>query len=143
MSLNDIAHELQALATQYNLNAMYAFGSRREEICARLAGKPYSTDVPESDLDIGVQPAETSRLSPRDKVRLALGLEDLFDVPRVDLVLLDEAPPYLALDVIRGELIYCSDYDAQAEHELYVLRRAGDLAYFERQRRHGILYGDE
>lgn len=139
----DMAHEPQALANQYNLEGMYAFGSRCEEICARLAGIPFSTDSPEADLDIGVQPAERSRLSPRDKARLAMGLEDLFNVPRVDLLLLDEAPPYLALEVTRGELIYCSDHDAQAEHELYVLRRAGDLAYFERQRRRHILYGSE
>jgi predicted nucleotidyltransferase len=136
-------YALQALANRYHLNAIYAFGSRCEEIRLQLAGKPFNRDFSGSDLDIGVQPAEKCRLSPKDKVTLAIELEDLFHVPRVDLVLLSEATPFLALDIIRGELIYCSDYDAQAEYELYVLRRAGDLAHFERKRRRHILYGEE
>jgi predicted nucleotidyltransferase len=123
--------------------AIYVFGSRCEEICSRLAGKPFNTDFVGSDLDIGIQPAETSALSPRDKAAIAIELEDIFQVPTVDLVLLSEASPFLALDIIRGELIYCNDFDAEAEYELYVLRRAGDLAHFELQRRRHILYGEE
>ena len=48
-------------------------------------------------------------------------------------MVLPEASPFLALDVIKGELIYCNDPDLQAEDELYVLRRAGDLAYYEKK----------
>jgi hypothetical protein len=59
----------------------------------------------------------------------------------VDLVVLPEADPFLALDVIRGELLTCADADAQAEDELYVLRRAGDLARFARERWRLILSG--
>lgn len=72
---------------------------------------------------------------------MAIKLEDLLEVNRVDLVVLQEAEPFLALDVIRGEIIYCSDPLSQAEYELYVLRRAADLAPFERQRRQMVLYG--
>ena len=72
-------------------------------------------------------------------VRLATELEDLLGVVRVDLVMLTEAEPFLALDVVRGELLYCVDPDAQAEEELYVLRRPGDLAPHERERRRLIL----
>ena len=77
-----------------------------------------------------------SRLGPsvQDRVRLSIELEDLLGVNRVDLVVLPEADPFLALDIIRGELLYCEDEDAQAEDELYVLRRAGDLAPLERER---------
>jgi len=74
-------------------------------------------------------------------VEIILALEALFGVKRVDLVVLPEAGPYLALDIIRGELIYCRDPDQQAEDELYILRRAGDLAYFEKERRKMILAG--
>ena len=45
------------------------------------------------------------------------------------------SPAFLALDVIRGELLFCDDSHAQAEYELYVLGRAGDLAPHERARR--------
>jgi len=74
-------------------------------------------------------------------VRLTIDLEDLLGVCRVDLVILSEASPFLALDVISGEQLYSPDLDRAAEYELYILRRAGDLAYFERQRRKQILMG--
>jgi hypothetical protein len=74
-------------------------------------------------------------------VEITQALEDFFQVKRVDLVILSEAPPFLALDIIKGELIYCSDPHRQAEDELYVLRRAGDLAYYERKRRQQIIEG--
>ena len=39
----------------------------------------------------------------------------------------------------RGELLFCADATDQAEYELYVLRRAGDLLPFEHERRDLIL----
>jgi hypothetical protein len=72
-------------------------------------------------------------------VRLAIELEDLFGVPRVDLVVLLEASALLAVEVIRGELLHTSDPLAQAEHELYILRREADLAPFRRERVQQIL----
>jgi hypothetical protein len=67
-------------------------------------------------------------------VQLAVALEGLLDVPRVDLVVLPEGNPFLAVEVIRGELLCCADPDAQAEEELCILRRAGDLAPLKRER---------
>ncbi len=62
-------------------------------------------------------------------VGLADELEQLFEAPRGDVVVLPGAKTFLALDVIRGELLYCADSHAQAEYELYVLATAGDLAW--------------
>ena len=84
-------------------------------------------------MDVGVQALPGKRLSAQDRVKITLALEDLFQVERVDLVVLSEAPPFLALNIIKGELIYCDDPYRQGEDELYVLRRAGDLAYYERK----------
>ena len=42
------------------------------------------------------------------------------------------AYPFLAVNVIRGERLFCSDRYAADEYELYILRRAGDLAELER-----------
>ncbi|MFH0788205.1 MAG: hypothetical protein V2B13_11410 [Pseudomonadota bacterium] len=75
-------------------------------------------------------------------MEICLALEDLFKIQRVDLVVLKEAGPFLALDILNGEFLYCVDLDRQAEEELYVLRRAGDLAYYERERRKMILRED-
>jgi hypothetical protein len=97
-------------------------------------GQSAVCEHPESDVDIAIQPSRNHRLSAQERVRLTSALEDLFDVGRVDLVLLPEANPFLAVEAIRGEMLACRDLDTQAEDELYILRRAGDLAPFERQR---------
>ena len=138
MSLGD---QLKVLSTRYEISAVYAFGSRATEIARCIRGQTVSPEFPESDIDIGVQPAPGRRLTAQERVRLAVDLEELLGAKRVDLVVLPEADPFLALDVIRGELLYCADADAQAEDELYVLRRAGDLARFARERWRLILSG--
>jgi hypothetical protein len=46
------------------------------------------------------------------------------------------------LDVVRGEWLYVGDADVEAVYQLYVLRRAGDLAPFERARLQMILAGE-
>lgn len=129
-------HDLADLARSFSLDAIYAFGSRATELAGHRGG-PLAAPTP--DVDIGVQPREGTRPSARDRVRLTGTLEDLLAVNRVDLVVLDEVDPFLALDIVRGELLYCADPDRQAEQELYVLRRAGDLARYERERRRAIL----
>jgi uncharacterized protein len=103
-----LRHAVERLAERYGLAELYVFGSRAGEVAARVRG----STAPEG-------PDE---------------LEDLLGASRVDVVLLPTAGAFLALDVIRGELLYCADPDAQAEYELYVLRRAGDLAPFQRLR---------
>ena len=72
---------------------------------------------------------------------LTLALEHALDAPRVDLLILSEAGPFLALAAIRGNLLFCADSVDQAEYELCVLRRAGDLAPFERERQEIVLNG--
>ncbi len=136
--------QLEALARRHALSAVYVFGSRAVEILRRVRGETVISDHPEADVDIGVLPLGGGggrRLPAETRVRLTTELEDLFDVTRVDLILLPEADAFLALDVIRGELLYCADPDEEAEYELYVLRRAGDLAPFAQERWEAILRG--
>lgn len=73
-------------------------------------------------------------MGPKEKVRLTIDLEDLLRVKKVDLVVLPEADPFLAANVIRGERIYCEDEHAADEYGLYILRRAGDLIPLEEER---------
>jgi uncharacterized protein len=138
----DYLSALAKLAGRYALTAIYAFGSQAGEAADYLQGRLSIILDLDSDLDIGVQVEPRRRLSAKERVEIALALEDLFHVRRVDLIVLNEAGPFLALDIIKGELLYCDDFDRQAEEELYVLRRAGDLAYFERERRELILAGE-
>jgi predicted nucleotidyltransferase len=126
-----LEQEMSAIAERYGLTIVYAFGSRAPEIAARLHGQGVIAEFPNSDVDIAVQPERGHHLNVQERVRLATALEDLFGVSRVDLVILPEANAFLAVDVIRGELLFCNDLDSQAEDELYISRRAGDLAHFE------------
>ncbi len=140
--MGDLRTALCDLAHRYGLVAIYSFGSRAGEVAARVAGEDVKVDHPFSDVDIGVLPAPGRHLTAAERADLMVALEDLLEVGRVDLVILPEAPPYLALDVVRGELLCTTDPVAEAEYQLYVLRRAADLAPFERQRRRMILAGE-
>lgn len=131
-----IADSLRQIAERHRLSDIYVFGSRAAEIAALARGERLLPARPEADVDIGVQPRRGTRLSAHETVRIALELEEVLKVRRVDLVVLSEATPFLAVEIIRGELIFTEDLVKQAEDELYILRRAGDLAPFalERQR---------
>jgi hypothetical protein len=124
---------IERLCQRFDIAALYAFGSRGQEIRKLVEqGQPLKSTP--SDVDIGVRPIPGSPLSLEQKIRLAIALEDLFDVVRVDLVCLPEADPFLAANIIRGERLYGRDEDEADEYDLYILRRAGDLAPLERER---------
>lgn len=131
-----LQREIHEIGRRFGLAELYVFGSRAAEIAARVRGRrpPAEEGTPASDVDIGVRPLARTHLGVDALVALAEELERHLNVPRVDVVLLSTASPFLVLDIIRGELLYCADDDAQAEFELYVLRRAGDLAPYQRFR---------
>jgi predicted nucleotidyltransferase len=129
-----LADALKGLCKQYHLVALYVFGSRAAEIAVHVRGEAAGPAQPDSDLDIGVLPARERRLPVEDRISLAMTLEDLFSVGRVDLVILPEADPFLAANIVRGERLYVQDESQADEYDLYVLRRAGDLAPLERER---------
>lgn len=136
---HDLSESLRSLAERCGLADVYVFGSRAEEIAALTRGDTARSGPAESDVDIGVRPQRSRRLAVHERVDLASALEDLLGVMRVDLVVVSEVDAFLARDIVAGELLYCADADDQAEYELYVLRRAGDLAPFERERRELLL----
>jgi predicted nucleotidyltransferase len=126
LSNADIERELSAIAAgDPRILALYLFGSR---------GRHEETE--HSDVDIGVL------FRQEETLREVLLLEDLFErhlgLP-VDLIDVGRATAFLALDIIRGERFYCTDPDRCDEFDLYVMRRAGDLAPFERERRRLLL----
>jgi len=118
---------------------MYAFGGRAAEIRSAVYGTGEINTAASSDVDIAVKLLPGVSLPVRKKVELAIDLETLFAVGKVDLGLLSEADPFLAAEIVRGERIYSVDETAADEYDLYVLRRAGDLAPFERERRESVL----
>ena len=141
MSSPDLSPQLGALAARYGVTALYVFGSRADEIADRERRGVRESRRLDADVDVGVQPLAGRRFDARARAELSAALEDLWEVGRVDLVVLPEAGPVLAVEVVRGELLYCVDPDAQAEEELCVLRRAADLAPYARERWERVLAG--
>lgn len=125
---------LEEFCRTHDLDALYVFGSRAEEVRLRLDDDRSAANASKSDVDIGILPPERSVLPVDRKVAIAAALEDLLGVSRVDLVVLPEADSFLAANVIRGERLFVRDAHRLDEYELFVLRRAGDLAPLERER---------
>lgn len=128
---------IAGLARKYQLQIIYAFGSRAKEIYGRVEGRRQRSSRLKSDLDIGIKPQR--RLTVKEKVEIALFFEDLFDVPQVDVVVIPEAPPLLAYEIVSGELLYAMDENFEAEYQLYIMRRAGDLMPYESLKKEMIL----
>ncbi|HON99689.1 MAG TPA: nucleotidyltransferase domain-containing protein [Syntrophales bacterium] len=134
---------ISKIAEEFSLADIYAFGSNAKDVLFFIQGETEALNVPpSSDVDIGVRPEHRKYLSAKQKVELMIFLEDLLDVSRVDLVNLHEADPFLALEIIRGELLYTKDADDQAEYEIFVLRRAADLIPYKKERERMAFEGD-
>ena len=114
-----------ALQGEPHVIAAYHFGSTFD-----------GTAFPSSDVDVGV--LCSTKLTLDELIRLESRLDDAI-LQSVDLVDVRRVGPFVALDVIRGDRFFCRDDIAADEFDLYVLRRAGDLAYYERQRREMLL----
>ena len=140
--MNTYMDKIEKLALAFGIREVYVFGSRSKEIYSAVRGSSEIDRTAASDIDIGVTLPYDLILSIDQKVSITSGFEEIFNGGSIDLTVVNEAPVYLALDIIKGELIYCADVIEQARYELYILRQAGDLEYFERERRNAILYGD-
>jgi len=125
---------ISELCRAHDIEVLYAFGSRAQEMADWVLGARPALAKPASDVDIGVKPKQGKSFSVREKSEIAVALEDILLVHRIDLVVLPEADPFLAANIIRGERLFSHDAHAADEYELYILRRAGDLAPLERER---------
>jgi len=133
---------LSSISARYQLSAIYSFGSKGLEVASLVKGEAVDLRQKKSDVDIGVLPQSHVVMSPKHKVQLSIELEELLDIYRIDLIVLPDADPFLAVNIIRGERIYCEDEYRVDEYELYVLRRAGDLIPLEQERIRLILGED-
>jgi uncharacterized protein len=125
------------IAAKYGLQIIYAFGSRAKEALEVVEGRIERLSSTPSDLDMGVKPERP--LTVQEKVEIAIFFEDLFDLPRVDVVVLPEAPVCLAAEIVLGEILYAKDSTYEAEYQLYIMRMAADLLPYERAKQKMIL----
>ena len=129
------SEQLLEICDRHGLDLVYSFGSRGSEVRDYLKGFVALDKNNLSDVDIGVRLSTTkATMSAREKVQVAAEMEELLGVGRVDLVLLQEADPFLSANIVRGERIFSRDPYMADEYELYILRRAGDLAPLEHER---------
>ncbi len=119
--------ELVEICRQFDVVILYVFGSRAKDVQAWLADEAATLAPGPSDVDVAVKFATGANPGPMEKVRLTLALEDFLDVDRVDLVVLEEANPFLAANATRGERLFADSDHAADEYELYVWRREADL----------------
>jgi predicted nucleotidyltransferase len=129
--------KIEQICKKYQIRAFYVFGSRGTELFQAIQDDSLQVVKSPSDLDFGV--LTYSPFSIESKVDLTLELESLFSLSDIDLFILHEVDAFLAANIIRGERIFAEDSYLADEYELFILRRAGDLADLERQRMTAIL----
>jgi len=130
-----VQEQLREICDRHRIDLVYVFGSRACEVRDFLYGIGKMDKSTTSDVDIGIKASlRRGAMSVREKVEVAAEMEDLLGFGRVDLVILSEADPFLSANIVRGERIFSNDSYAADEYELYILRRAGDLAPLERER---------
>lgn len=123
-NLVDRLTELFATITPLPVVAAYLFGSHVEDRAHR-----------ESDVDIGVVLGREQGSPTRDRfsagTQFSAWLQAELRTERVDLVVLDDAPPTLAARVVTtGRLLYCSDAEREHAFRRDAQLRAADLAPF-------------
>lgn len=135
--MSEFKSKIKYLAEKYQLQLVYAFGSRAKESLNIMEGKKYKVIEPKSDLDIGIKAKRPLEIN--KKVDVAIYLEDLFDMPAVDVISIPEAPVFLALEIVQGELLYADNEIHEAEYQLYIMRQAAELMHYERQKKALVL----
>jgi predicted nucleotidyltransferase len=116
---------VRVVAADPEVRALYVFGSQSS-----------GQARPDSDVDLGVLYGRRRPLAAT--LTLEQQVEEIIG-RHVDVVDLADASAFLALDVVRGERVFCRDSTETDRFELYVLRRAGDLLPFERERQKLLL----
>ena len=135
--MDKIKSQIEEVAKEYHLQIIYAFGSRENEVLDVVNGKIEHLSSTPADLDIGVKAGR--HLNLEEKVKLALIFEDIFNIAKVDVVDIPEAPIFLALEIVKGGLLYAKDLTHEAEYQLYILRRAAEFVPYERMKQKMIL----
>jgi predicted nucleotidyltransferase len=134
-----VSEKLEEICRRHGVSSLFAFGSRGAEIAGMVRGHEVPPGPASSDLDLGVLLPRSGEPAAFSAVRFTAELEDLFGVPRVDLVVLGRASALLAVEAIKGELLVDLAGRETAEFELFALRRAADLLPHQRARVDAVL----
>lgn len=120
---------LKATCEKHGVLAVYLFGSRADDGLALLEGRAVATGG--SDLDVGVV-FDSPDLDFRDLALLQVGMEDVFEPLRVDLVPLQRVDGIFQFHAVEGHLVFARDETKVNFYELEVMRRAAELIPIQR-----------
>jgi len=121
---------LLQICKDFDLSAVYLFGSRQDDGLRRLQGEAVSGEG--SDLDVGVV-FRDARFDPRRLSLLQVYLEDLFTPLRVDLVPLQRADALFQFNAIEGHRVAAPDSATADRYELVIMSRAEELLPIQRE----------
>lgn len=133
MQLIDRREQLNHFCETHGVAVLYVFGSRADDVYRWLCEESFVLAPGPSDVDVSVYLTDGMRWTIQQKVAFAQSLEELLGVTQVDLGVLNDAEPFFAADVVRGNRLYARSERQADEYDLYILRRAGDLAPFKRE----------
>jgi len=72
---------LNQIAEKFELDIIYAFGSKANEVAEWVQKKGFELSISgSSDVDVGVKPCSGRRLSAKEKVHLSMTLQDLLSL---------------------------------------------------------------
>jgi predicted nucleotidyltransferase len=120
MNADVLRPQLEHLFHQHPVLLAYLFGSQ-------ATGRTHA----DSDIDVAVLLNASLTPDERFAERLTLigALSRLLGTDNVDMVILNEASPLLAYEVLRsGVLLYCSDDNTRVEFQVCTLRTYEDTA---------------
>ncbi|HMB54555.1 MAG TPA: nucleotidyltransferase domain-containing protein [Thermoanaerobaculia bacterium] len=137
--MSDRRKRLDQLCQEFDLLAVYLFGSRADDGLAVLDGERVDGDG--SDLDVGVifrlaRPAGWDEETEIPVLRLGplqVELAEVFAPLQVDLVPLQRVDALFQFAAADGHRVAAPDAVAADYHELYVMRRAAELLPIERR----------
>ena len=78
-TMRERKERLSQLDEEFELDIIYAFGSKANEVAEWVQKKGFELSISgSSDVDIGVKPSPEKKLSVKENVHLSMALEDLF-----------------------------------------------------------------
>jgi predicted nucleotidyltransferase len=80
---------LKEIRRRYSIDTIYAFGSLGKELKMFAAGAGHIDLSKEADFDVAVKITPQKSLSVRQKSQLTIDLEELFQLTRLDLVVIN------------------------------------------------------
>jgi uncharacterized protein len=125
---------LAEICRESAVEILYVFGRRTSAVMQWVEADGPALPASLGEVGIGVKLQSWTIASEERKAGLGSALAEWLQGGRVTLIDLDEANPFQAVNIVCGECLYTHNPIRANEYELYVFRRAGDLAPWERER---------